>query len=132
MWYSEIENNALQSSNKSTLLSYQTDCFLTSKRLREKCQNTDFFLVRIFPYSDWIRRDAPYLFVFNQNAGKYKPEKTLYFDTSHALNLSLPSLEYDSSDSDYFVGMEMWRANVSQFFQIWWFFVVGSKAILNH
>ena len=23
--------------------------------LREKCPNTEFFLVRIFPYSDWIR-----------------------------------------------------------------------------
>ena len=28
----------------------------TSKlSLREKCPNTEFFLVRIFPYSDWIR-----------------------------------------------------------------------------
>ena len=26
--------------------------------LREKCQNTEFFLVRIFPHSDWIRRDT--------------------------------------------------------------------------
>ena len=91
MWYSEIENNALQSSNKSTLLSYQTDCFLTSKRLREKCQNTDFFLVRIFPYSDWIRRnilylsDTPYLSVFSPNVGKYGPEKALYLDTFHAV-----------------------------------------------
>ena len=26
--------------------------------LREKCPNTEFFLVRIFPHSDWIRRDT--------------------------------------------------------------------------
>ena len=26
--------------------------------LREKCANTEFFLVRIFPQSDWIRRDT--------------------------------------------------------------------------
>ena len=26
--------------------------------LREKCPNTEFFLVRIFPYSDWIRENT--------------------------------------------------------------------------
>ena len=26
--------------------------------LREKCWNTKFFLVRIFPHSDWMRRDT--------------------------------------------------------------------------
>ena len=29
-------------------------CFL-SISLREKCSDTEFFLVRIFPHSDWIR-----------------------------------------------------------------------------
>ena len=29
---------------------------ITKYDLREKCLNTEFFLVRIFPYSDWIRR----------------------------------------------------------------------------
>ena len=49
--------------------------------LRESCLNTKFFLVRIFPHLDWIRRDTPYLSVFSPNAGKYGPEKTLYLDT---------------------------------------------------
>ena len=40
--------------NSKTMVSF----FLT---LREKCPNTEFFLVRIFPHSDWIRRDTPYL-----------------------------------------------------------------------
>ena len=31
-------------------------------------------LVRIFPHSDWIRRDIPYLSVFSPNVGKYGPE----------------------------------------------------------
>ena len=33
------------------------------------------FLVRIFPHSDWIRRDTPYVSIFIANAGKYGPEK---------------------------------------------------------
>ena len=55
------------------------------KSLREKYPNTKFFLVCIFPHSDWIRRDTKYLFVFNPNAGKYVPEKTPYLDTSHTV-----------------------------------------------
>ena len=43
--------------------------------LREKCPNTEFFLVRIFPHSQWIPRDTPYLCVFSPNAGKYGPEE---------------------------------------------------------
>ena len=31
-------------------------------------------LVRIFPHSDWIQRDIPYLSVFSPSAGKYGPE----------------------------------------------------------
>ena len=44
--------------------------------LREKCPNTEFFVVRIFPHSDWI---------FSPNAGKYRSEKTPYLDTFHAV-----------------------------------------------
>ena len=50
--------------------------------LREKCANTEFFLVRIFPHLDWIRKDT-YLSVLCPNAGKYRPEKTPYLDTFH-------------------------------------------------
>ena len=53
--------------------------------LREKCPNTEFFLVHIFPHSDWIRRDTPYLFVFSPYAEKYESEKTSYLDTFHAV-----------------------------------------------
>ena len=49
------------------------------QKLREKCPNTEFFLVRIFPYSDWIRKDAPYLSVFSPNARKYGPKKNFVF-----------------------------------------------------
>ena len=53
--------------------------------LREKCPNTEFFLVRIFTHSDGIRRDTEYLSVFSLNTGKYGPEKTPYLDTFHAV-----------------------------------------------
>ena len=43
------------------------------------------FLVRIFPHSDWIRRDTSYLSVFSPNAGKYGPEITPYLDTFHTV-----------------------------------------------
>ena len=33
------------------------------------------FLLRIFPHSDWIRRDTLYLSVCSPNTGKYGPEK---------------------------------------------------------
>ena len=52
--------------------------------LREKCPNTKFSLVCIFPHSNWIRRDAEYLSVFSPNARKYGSEKAPYLDTFHA------------------------------------------------
>ena len=59
--------------------------FLLKHTLREKCPNTEFFLVRIFPHSDWIRRDTSYLSVFSPNVEKYGPEKTPYLDIFHAV-----------------------------------------------
>ena len=53
--------------------------------LREKYPNTVFFLVRIFPHSDWIQRDTSYLSIFSPNAGKYRPGKTPYLDNFHAV-----------------------------------------------
>ena len=56
-----------------------------SLSLREKYPNTEFFLVRISPHSDWIRRYAEYLSVFSPNVGKYRPGKTTYLGTFHAV-----------------------------------------------
>ena len=33
----------------------------------------EIIVVRIFPHSDWIRRDILYLSVFSSNVGKYRP-----------------------------------------------------------
>ena len=60
--------------------------WLLSSSLRENCPNGEFFLIRIFLHSDWMRRDTPYLSVFSLNAGKYGPEKTPYLDNFHAVH----------------------------------------------
>ena len=77
-------NNILISVNNSNY----TSVFFKHP-LREKCPNTEIFLVRILPHSDWIRRDTEYLSVFSPNAGNYEPEKTPYSDTFHAVILAL-------------------------------------------
>ena len=59
---------------------------MSEKSLSEKCPNTEFFLVRIFPHSELVRRDTEYLSVFSPNAGKYGPEETPYLDTFYAVN----------------------------------------------
>ena len=61
-----------------------------SQKLREKCPNTEFFLIRIFPHLDWIRRDNPYLSVFSPNAGIYGPEKTPYLADFDAVRVYRP------------------------------------------
>ena len=53
--------------------------------LYEKCPNTEFFLVCIFPYLDWIQRFMGWIFVFSLNTGNYGPEKTPYLDIFHAV-----------------------------------------------
>ena len=60
------------------LIGYMRHCVKT-------VQIRSFFLVRIFPHLDWIRRDTPYLSVFSPNAGKYGPGKFSYFDTFQAV-----------------------------------------------
>ena len=74
------------------VISGNVSAFLTFS-LHEKCLNTELFLVRIFLHSDQIRRETPYLSVFNLNVGKYGPEKAPYLDTSRSvLNNLFPSL----------------------------------------
>ena len=53
--------------------------------LRASSPNTEFFLIRIFMHSDWIRTATEYLSVFSPNTGKYGPEKTPYLDTFHTV-----------------------------------------------
>ena len=74
-----------------------------SSALREMCPHTEFFLVRIFPHSDWIRRYTKYFSVFSPNAGKYGPEKTPFFDTFHAVRIKRKDLETLFDEADYII-----------------------------
>ena len=75
----------------------------TTHTLREKCPNTEFFLVRIFPHSDWIRRDTPYLSVFSPNVAKYGPKKTPYLDTFSCSDKLVSLLFLDIHDLECFL-----------------------------
>ena len=44
------------------------------------------FMVRIFPHSDWTRRDTEYLSIFSPNAGNYGPKK-LQIRTLHGVKI---------------------------------------------
>ena len=48
--------------------------------LCEKCPNTVFSLVRIFPHSDWIWRDTPYLDTFHAVPGEGWTFTGYFFD----------------------------------------------------
>ena len=82
-----ISQNILQNISQSTLYCIWTSLTVLKRvkvtSLREKCPNTEYFLLRIFSHSDWIWRDTKYLSVFSPNAGKYGPENTPYLDTFH-------------------------------------------------
>ena len=51
--------------------------------LCEKCPNTEIFSG---PYFTSFRVNTERYVVFNPNAGKYGPGKTLYLDTFHAVH----------------------------------------------
>ena len=82
--------------------------------LRKKYPNTEFFLVRIFRHSVWIRRDTSNLSVFSPNAGKYGPEKTPYWDTFHAVFIN-------KWRSSFFASTEECPVNLSVL-ELWWKF----------
>ena len=96
--WSEYDNLSLPIALSCLVISYGLIESSTSS-LREKCPSTELFLVRIFPHSDWIRRDTSYLSVFSPNAGKYGPEITPYLDTFgayHICQLLLPLYQQTS------------------------------------
>ena len=77
---------------------------INSLPLRKECPNTEFFLVCIFLYSDWIRRFTEYISVFSPNTGKYRPEKTPCLDTFHGVCLSPNKSPVYSSPANRYPG----------------------------
>ena len=66
--------------NSKTEQKWDNDIFVILLKILRTCTEWKVsvfgdFLVGIFPHSDWIRRDTPFLSVFSPNAGKYGPEK---------------------------------------------------------
>ena len=73
-----------------------------------------FFLIRIFPHFDWIRRDTPYLSVFSPNVGKDEPEKTPYLDTFHAVVFFNPSGTVTHKSKISYLILVHWIVNIWQ------------------
>lgn len=73
--------------------------------LCEKYPNTQFFLARVFPYSDQIWTITEKISVLSPKTEKYEPEKTLYLATLHPVTCVVVN-------SNYFVWilpLDLWR-----------------------
>ena len=83
--FSRINSEYEKTCTRKTLNAdtFHTVSIFLKHTLREKCPNTELFLVSIFLRSEWIRRE--HLSVFTPNMGKYGPEKTPYLDTFHTV-----------------------------------------------
>ena len=95
-----------QKSDKQSLLSSNSRSNIA---LREKFPNTELILVGIFPHSDWIRRDTPYLSVFSPNVGKYGPQLIPYLGTFHAV-LHISTME--NFYGDYLLHVTKWKISL--------------------
>ena len=73
--------------------------------MRKKMSKYDVFLVRIFPYSDWIRRFTEQISVFSPNTRRYGSEKTPYFDIFYAVKVA--TLQW----LKVFTKGSLWRCN---------------------
>ena len=58
------------------------------------CPNTEFYLVRIFPHSDWMRRDTEHLSVFSLNAGKQTRKNSVFGHFSRSVGYYLDFMNW--------------------------------------
>ena len=84
--------------------------------LREKCSGTEFFLVRMFPLSDWIQRDTSYLSVFSLNAGKYGPKKLRIWTFFTQVQLNEDSWKTKIFRTNHYITAQNIKFFVSDFF----------------
>ena len=75
--------NSVFNSNSNLVELRCAVAIITTPSLHENCPYPErSWSVRIFPHSDWIRRES----VFSTNAGNCGPRKTLNADTFHAVH----------------------------------------------
>ena len=84
--------------------------------LREKCSGTEFFLVRMFPLSDWIQRDTSYLSVFSLNAGKCGPKKLRIWTFFTQVQLNEDSWKTKIFRTNHYITAQNIKFFVSDFF----------------
>ena len=84
--------------------------------LREKCSGTEFFLVPMFPLSDWIQRDTSYLSVFSLNAGKYGPKKLRIWTFFTQVQLNEDSWKTKIFRTNHYITAQNIKFFVSDFF----------------
>ena len=89
---------------------------ITTITLREKCSGTEFFLVRMFPLSDWIQRDTSYLSVFSLNAGKYGPKKLRIWTFFTQVQLNEDSWKTKIFRTNHYITSQNIKFFVSEFF----------------
>lgn len=78
---STIAFNCLKDQLKLSWFQFYKKCirkldFIPLISLRERCPNSELFLVGISPYFNWIRRFTMQIYMFCPNAGKNVPRKT--------------------------------------------------------
>ena len=126
-------------------------CF-DAATVRDKCPNKQFFLVCIFPHSDWIWREE-YLSALSPNAGKYGPEKAPYLDTSRSVSYGFHNIfeaqvvgfsePYQISRMELFAkiaafnsvlnspGRTSWRKKVNSEFSLYWVWESSYQLVFN-
>ena len=72
---------------------YSHTVHLKTFTLCEMCPNTEFFLVSIFPYWDWIRSISPYSFRKQENTDQKKLRIWTLFRQCQVQNYSLWNLK---------------------------------------
>ena len=78
-----LQNGQIRSNNSSVIDDELFECHCI-KSIRIRIYSGLHFF-RIFPYSDWIRRDTEYLSVFSPNAGKMQTRITPNTNTFYAV-----------------------------------------------
>ena len=76
------------------------------------CPNTEFFLVRIFPHSDWIRRDTKY-FRMRENTDQ---KKLRIWTLSRSANQNVFVVSFQTTIIDVLQLILIWTWNINKIY----------------